>query len=249
MRSTRELDEARLQQATTADVLKVISGSAFDLDVVLDHAHPLGHRALRGDARRHLAAQGRRSCFWRRMSTIRTMGEVRAGLVITPAADARDDLGPRRLHRRDRQCRGRAKRSALPLARRAQLGDYRAGLAVPLKRGGEVIGTISLSRPEARLFTDRQVALVQTFADQAVIAIENARLFSELEARNREILSRYFSPNLARSLAVAGVDEIELAGQRREVAALFTDIEGFTSLVETMSRACSANCSTAISPA
>jgi hypothetical protein len=66
-----------------------------------------------------------------------------------------------------------------------------------------------------------------------VIAIENIRLFTELEARNREILSRYFSPDLARRLA-GGADEIGLAGQRREVAAIFTDLESFTSLIARM---------------
>jgi adenylate cyclase len=114
-----------------------------------------------------------------------------------------------------------------------QLGDYRGGLAVPLKRDGRVVGTISLSRAEARLFTERQIALVQTFADQAVIAIENARLIAELEARNREVLSRYFSPNLAARLA-DDAEGVDLAGQRREVAVLFTDIAGFTTLVETI---------------
>ena len=59
-----------------------------------------------------------------------------------------------------------------------------AGLAVPLKRDGRVEGVISLSRPQARLFTERQVGLVQTFADQAVIAIDNARLFEEVRARD-----------------------------------------------------------------
>src|SRR2546430_3573037 len=54
-------------------------------------------------------------------------------------------------------------------------------------RAGIAIGTIDLRRTEARLFTDRQIALLQTFADQAVIAIENVRLFSELEVRNRDL--------------------------------------------------------------
>src|SRR5262249_54783754 len=64
---------------------------------------------------------------------------------------------------------------------------FRTILVVPLMREGIAIGTISLRRTERQLFTDRQVALLQTFAAQAVIAIENVRLFTELEARNRDL--------------------------------------------------------------
>ena len=62
-----------------------------------------------------------------------------------------------------------------------------------MKRDGKVEGVISMSRPEARLFSERQIALVQTFADQAVIAISNARLFEEVQARNREVTKRWSS--------------------------------------------------------
>jgi class 3 adenylate cyclase len=110
---------------------------------------------------------------------------------------------------------------------------WRRMLGVPMLCDGDPIGVIVAGWAEPGPVPKTQENLLKTFADQAVIAIENARLFSELEVRNREILSRYFSPSLAQRLA-GGIDEIELTGRRREVAALFTDIEGFTSLVETM---------------
>src|SRR5262249_36505496 len=64
---------------------------------------------------------------------------------------------------------------------------YRTILAVPLLREDEAIGALSIRRTEVRPFTDKQIALVATFADQAVIAIENARLFDEVQARTREL--------------------------------------------------------------
>jgi putative methionine-R-sulfoxide reductase with GAF domain len=69
----------------------------------------------------------------------------------------------------------------------ARAVGIRNGLGVPMLRGGTAIGAIAVGRAEAGPFSDNQVALLQTFADQAVIAIENVRLFKELEGRNRDL--------------------------------------------------------------
>ena len=75
------------------------------------------------------------------------------------------------------------------LAEAQRLGDYHTALAVPMLREAVPIGVLSLVRNEVRPFTDKQIELVTTFADQAAIAIENVRLFESVEARTRELAS------------------------------------------------------------
>src|SRR5262249_37484457 len=99
-------------------------------------------------------------------------------------ATSRSVLEGRILHIADLQAESDEFPTGSDIARR--LG-FRALLSVPLLRGGAAIGTIMVRRTESRLFSERQVALLQTFADQAVIAIENVRLFKELETRNRDL--------------------------------------------------------------
>ena len=68
-----------------------------------------------------------------------------------------------------------------------QVDPIRTVLAIPMLRGGEVLGVIGVNRLEVRGFTDSQIALLETFADQAAIAIENARLLTELQAKNADL--------------------------------------------------------------
>ena len=230
---TAELSEALKQQTATAEVLRLISGSAFDLDSVLTtvirSAIELCEAArgviwLRSGEHLRLAAQVNYPPEWVTFAQ---------GLAIQPAADATTTSGLAAFTGEVINVADILADTRFGPLSGHQLGDYRGGLAVPLTRDGSVVGVIGLSRPEARRFADRQVALVQTFADQAVIAIQNTRLIAELEARNREVLSRYFSPSLASRL-LGGADTIDLSGRRRDVAVLFTDIAGFTTLVETL---------------
>ena len=104
--------------------------------------------------------------------------------MVRGALNGRAVLDRRTLHVADLQ----SETGEFPLGSElARKNDTRAHLVVPLMREDVAIGSISLRRTEARLFTGRQIALLQTFADQAVIAIENVRLFTELESKNRDL--------------------------------------------------------------
>jgi class 3 adenylate cyclase len=112
-------------------------------------------------------------------------------------------------------------------ARRA--GSIRTDLGVPIRYEGQVIGIIAAARNDVRPFSERELALVQQFADQAAVAINLAGLFATIE-RQRTELARY-APQAAELLSSAEGEQL-LTGHRREITALFADMRGFTAFAE-----------------
>jgi class 3 adenylate cyclase len=108
---------------------------------------------------------------------------------------------------------------------------YRSLIAVPLIVEDDLIGVVVLVRREAQPFTDEHIALVQTFADQAAIAVANARLIEAVE-RQRTELARFVSPQVA-GLVTSREGEQLLAGHRAYISCLFCDLRGFTAFTET----------------
>src|SRR5262245_9182394 len=180
----RQLAEALEQQTSTSEILRIIANSATDLQPVLD--------AVAENAARLIDAQ---DAIIHRLDGDVLRDAAHFGVIprtpdtTTPltrdSVAGRAVVDRRLVHVHDMQAESEVE---FPLAKsRAVRDGTRSMLGAPLLREGFPIGAILIRRTEVQPFTDKQIALLKTFADQAVIAIENVRLFQELQVRNRDL--------------------------------------------------------------
>jgi len=251
-----ERDEALAQQTATAEVLGVINSSPGDLAPVFD---AMLEKALRlceasfgilwtydGEYMHASAITGVPPQFaeFLKQGPHRPAPTMQQDLLSGRAFGQIADLT---------KSEGYQSGETLPRAG-ADLGGVRTLLGVTLRKDDRVLGIFGIYRQEVRPFTDKQIALLQNFAAQAVIAMENARLLGELRDRNKEIagwnrelegrvaaqlaelertgkLRRFLAPQLA-ELIIAQGDESILESHRREIVVVFCDVRGFTAFAE-----------------
>jgi class 3 adenylate cyclase/putative methionine-R-sulfoxide reductase with GAF domain len=246
-RLLNELRESLQQQTATADVLKAISRSTFDLPKVLNSLVEAAARLCEADAAQIFRPAGKDDSYYTAASYRLTPDFAeRAGTrTLTPGRGS--VTGRVLLERKSVQIPDVFADPEYAAGEAARLGNWRTILGVPLLREGLPIGLVVLHRVAVRPFTDKQIELIETFAAQAVIAIENTRLLNDLNELNQELeqwvadqvgeiermgrLRRFLPPQVA-DLIVASGTEKQLESHRREITALFCDLRGFTGFSE-----------------
>ncbi|MGC1858882.1 MAG: PAS-domain containing protein [Pseudolabrys sp.] len=182
---TRERDEALEQQTATAEVLKIISRSLVDLETVLDTLVETVARLCRADQvyMFHL-----RHDLWHLVAAWGLSAEAREFFLAHPFTPGRGSTSGRAaLERRAVLIPDVLQDPEYALNEGQKIAGYRTTLGIPLLREDTLIGVFSITRTRVEAFTEKEIELATTFADQAVIAIENARLFDELRDRQAEL--------------------------------------------------------------
>jgi adenylate cyclase len=232
-------------------VLEVISRSAFDLNAVFKTVGESSVRLCEADRAFIFRFDGE---FLRKAVAVNSSPEFEEWVAQHPirpgrqSGAARAALECRTIHILDVQADPEFSYGA------KDFEAVRTVLAVPIMKGDELLGVMIMNRLQVSPFSDQQIALVETFADQAAIAIENVRLLEELRKRNSEVeelnqqlegrvadqvgeiermgrLRRFLPPQVA-DLIVASGTEKQLESHRREITALFCDLRGFTGFSE-----------------
>jgi|SoiMethySBSTD1v2_1073268.scaffolds.fasta_scaffold62646_2 class 3 adenylate cyclase len=226
-----ELEGAEDREAALHDVIQTIARSTFDLDAVLQTVVGRAVKLCHGDTG-NIARQSGDGTY--RVVAFTSFGAeyeqlVRERVYVPERGSV---IGRTVLERQVVHIEDVLADPEYTLAGLQKAGGYRTALGVPILRQGqdEPIGCIAVGRNEVRPFSDAEIRLLQTFADQVAVAIENVRLFQTVE-RQRTELAR-FAPQVA-SLLSSDDGERLLAGHRREITALFCDLRGFTPFAET----------------
>jgi class 3 adenylate cyclase len=225
-----QLIEAAERERAVSEILRTISGARFDLDellqTVIESAVRLSHAEFGNIARLDQATGRYRQAVYHGDVS----GQFWAALNSVDFVPSHSTLIGRTLLARDAvQIEDVLADPEYGFSEAQQLGGYRTILGVPMLRDGFPIGVIVLNRRVVKPFSEREISLLTTFADQAVLAVSTVDLFQVVE-HHREELAR-FAPQVAGLLSTEEGEQL-LAGHRRQITAMFADLRGFTGFAQ-----------------